>query len=1061
VRLADVSIRRPVFAVMLIAAMVVFGVLAYPRIGVDLFPNVEFPVVTVTVVYPGADPETMESKVADPIEEKLNTLAGIKILRSVNLESVSQVIVQFELEVPFDQAMQDIRDKMSEVEGALPPGIDPPTVQRFDVGAAPIMAVAISGPLGPRELTELADKVVKERIQRVTGVGGVDLVGGRQRQIKIEVDPAKLAGLNLSVDDVAGAIRSQNIDLPGGSFERGGRELTVKTKGEVKSAADIGQLLIPNPAGTLIRVRDVAKVKDAVEDAKSASFLDGKSAISLVVRKQSGANTVEIAHKVKAELEQLKPRIEKAGASYVVPTDNSTYIEHSINDVRFDLIFGAFLAVLIIMVFLRDFRATLISAIAIPTSVIATFAFMQLMKFSFNNMTMLALSLSIGILIDDAIVVIENIHRHLELGEQPKKAASNATAEIFLAVLATTSCILAVFVPVAMMKGIVGRFFFQFGLTVSFAVAVSMLVSFTLTPMLSSRFLVTAHGQRGAIFRGIERALVAVEHGYGRIVRWALGHRLATIGLAVLALVASFVLVSRVKAEFIPPEDRAQFELQVELPIGSALETTTKVAESIANDIRTAAPGVKNTFTTVSGGAQGQSNQASIQVVMTPPKSRKFHQEHLMAWARQRYAGLENVKINALPISAVGGGGGFRQQPIQFNVRGDDMNELVRATDQLKAELAKVPGLVDLDTTYRGGKPELEVQVDRERAASLGVPVASVATTIRALVAEDPVSELKDGVDVYDIVVELPPEQQKKLELLPNLKVRAVNGRLVELSNVVRMESGLGPSQIERQARQRQITVLAGTQGLPLGEAKKMVDAAAKRTIPDSFTTDYAGMADIMTESFGYMGIALALAVVMVYMILAAQFDSFVQPVTIMLSLPLSVIGAFGALFFAGMTLNIFSMIGVIMLMGLVTKNAILLVDFANQLRAGSAEAGAAATGHPFRDAEEPVRSGALDIKEALVKAGMIRLRPILMTTAAMIFGMMPVAMALSEGGETRAPMATCVIGGLITSTALTLVVVPVVYTFMDGLSRSRIVRFFERIAFGRQPEQTATSTAE
>jgi hydrophobic/amphiphilic exporter-1 (mainly G- bacteria), HAE1 family len=1045
VRLADVSIRRPVFAVMLIAAMVVFGALAYPRIGVDLFPNVEFPVVTITVVYPGADPETMESKVSDPIEEKINTLAGIKILRSVNLESVSQVIVQFELEVPFDQAVQDIRDKMSAVAGDLPPGIDPPTIQRFDVGSAPIMAVAVSGPLGPRELTELADKVVKERIQRVNGVGGVDLIGGRERQIKVQIDAAKLAGLNLSVDDVSSAIRSQNIDLPGGSFERGGKELTVKTKGEVKSAADIGQILIPNPSGALIRVRDVASVQDGVEDAESASFLDGTSAISLVIRKQSGANTVEVAKKVKAELALLKPRIEKAGASYTVPTDNSTFIEHSINDVRFDLIFGAFLAVVIILLFLRDVRATLISAIAIPTSVIATFAFMQMLNFSFNNMTMLALSLSIGILIDDAIVVIENIHRHLELGEPPAKAASNATAEIFLAVLATTSCILAVFVPVAMMKGIVGRFFYQFGLTVSFAVAVSMLVSFTLTPMLSSRFLVSTHGdERGVMYRAIERVLVAVEQAYGRIVRWALGHRAATIGLAVLALVASFVLVSRVKAEFIPPEDRAQFELQVELPIGSALETTNKVAEAIAADIRKTAPGVKNTFTTVSGGTQGQSNQASIQVVMTPRKTRAFHQEQLMAWARARYAGLENVKINALPIAAVGGGGGFRQQPIQFNVRGDNMDELVRATDKLKAELAKVPGLVDLDTTYRGGKPELEVQVDRERAATLGVPVASVATTIRALIAEDPVSELKDGVDVYDIVVQLPPEQQKRIELLPNLKVRAVNGQLVELANVVRMENGLGPSQIERQARQRQITVLAGMQGMPLGEAKKAVDEAAKRVIPDTFTTDYAGMADIMGESFKYMGIALVLAVIMVYMILAAQFDSFVQPVTIMLSLPLSVIGAFGALFFAGMTLNIFSMIGVIMLMGLVTKNAILLVDFANQLR----ERGE-------------------DIIEALVKAGMIRLRPILMTTAAMIFGMMPVALAISEGGEVRAPMATCVIGGLITSTALTLVVVPVVYTFMDGLGRSRIVRFAQRIALGKRsqlhaPEPaTSGSTAE
>ena len=1025
--LADVSIRRPVFAVMLIAALVVFGALSYPRIGVDLFPNVEFPIVTVTVVYPGADPGTMESKVADPIEESVNTLSGIKVLRSVNLESVTQVFVQFELEVKIDEAMQDIRDKLSAIERDLPEGIDPPTIEKFDVGAAPIMAVALSGELPARALTELADDVVKERIQRVAGVGGVDLVGGRSRQIQVVVDTARLSGTNLAVDDVANAIRSQNVDLPGGSFERGGREITVTTKGELRTAQEIGQILVPNREGVILRVSDVASVVDGVEDAESASFLDGKSAVSLVVRKQSGANTVEVAKRVRAEVEALRPRVEKAGARFSVPTDNSTYIEHSIEDVQFDLVFGAFLAVVIIFFFLRDVRATLISAVALPTSVIATFAFMQWLGFTFNNMTMLALSLSIGILIDDAIVVIENIHRHLELGEPPIQASSKATAEIFLAVLATTSCIIAVFVPVAMMKGIIGRFFFQFGLTVSFAVAVSMLVSFTLTPMLSSRFLVGEnHGRRpNALFRAIDRGLGWFEQRYAGVVRWALAHRVLTLGVAVVALASSFVLVSQVKAEFLPPEDRAQFELTVELPIGAALESTAAVSEGIAGDLRKHAPGVRHAFTTVAGGAQGQSNQASIQVVMTPRKSRSFHQEELMAWTRQRYAKLEGVKVSAQPISAVGGGG-FRQQPIQYNVRGDDMQELVRVTDKLLAELRKVQGLVDLDTTYRGGKPELEVRVDRERAASLGVPVSSIASTIRAFVGEDAVSELKDGIDVYDIVIKLPPEEQKRLELLPNLRVRSISGQLVELSSVVSLEPGLGPSQIERQARQRQITVLAGTQGLPLGEATKEVESAARRVVPASFTTDFAGMADVMQESFGYMVIALFLAVVLVYMILAAQFDSFVQPVTIMLSLPLSVIGAFGGLYIAGMTLNIFSMIGIIMLMGLVTKNAILLVDFANHLRA---------KGTP--------------LLEALVEAGRVRLRPILMTTAAMIFGMLPVAMAISEGGETRAPMAVCVIGGLITSTALTLVVVPVFYTLMDGLGRSRFVRFLSRRLMG------------
>jgi HAE1 family hydrophobic/amphiphilic exporter-1 len=563
-----------------------------------------------------------------------------------------------------------------------------------------------------------------------------------------------------------------------------------------------------------------------------------------------------------------------------------------------------------------------------------------------------------------------------------------------------------------------------------------MLVSFTLTPMLSSRFLKLQHGQPNIFSRGFEAVFRSIERTYGSIVRWSLRNRVITLLLATAALVASFALVSRVKSEFLPPEDRAQFELSVELPTSAALETTQTVVEAIAKDVREHAAGVKNTFTTIGGGAQGQVNRASIQVVMTPRLSRPFHQEDLMAWTRARYGNLKDILVTAQPISAVGGGSGFRQQPIQFNVRGNDMDELVKVTNQLKDDLAKVPGLVDLDTTYRGGKPELEVHVDRDRAASFGVPVSSVASTIRAFIGQDAVSELKDGVDVYDIVVQLPKDQERQIEQLSNLKVRALDGRLVELSNVVRIENGTAPAQIERQARQRQITVLAGMQGLPLGEATKIVSETAKRDVPDEFTTDYAGMADVMKESFGYMGIALMLAIVLVYMILAAQFDSFIQPITIMLSLPLSVIGAFGGLYLAGMTLNIFSMIGIIMLMGLVTKNAILLVDFANQKRAEGAST-----------------------MDALVTAGVIRLRPILMTTAAMIFGMMPVALALSEGGETRAPMAVCVIGGLITSTALTLVVVPVVYSLMDGFLNSRPVRWLFRILLASTPPTGNAST--
>ena len=1023
---ADVSIRRPVFAVMMIMALVVFGLLAYPRIGVDLFPNVEFPVVTVTATYPGADPETMESKVADPIEEAINSLSGIKRLNSTNLESVAQVVVEFDLDVAADQAVQDIRDKVSGILSQLPSGIDPPVIQKFDVGAAPIMTVALSGKLSARELSRVGDKVVKERLQRVTGVGGIDLIGQRDREIQIFVDPSKLASRSLTVEDVANAVKAQNLELPAGFFGAGARELTVKTKGDVKSASEVADIVIPGAPGNVVHISDVAQVVDGTEEARSASSFDGESALALVVRKQSGTNTVTVAEGVRKALAEISPRVERMGAKLDVPTDNSVYIARSIHDVQFDLMFGAVLAIVIILVFLRDWRATLISAIAIPTSVVASFAFMQWMDFTFNNMTMLALSLSIGILIDDAIVVIENIHRHLVKGSAPMKAASEGTAQIFLAVLATTSSILAVFVPVAFMKGIVGRFFFQFGITVSVAVAVSMLVSFTLTPMLSSRFLKASHGEPGAFSRGVDAFLGFIDQKYGGLLRAALRHRAITLVFAFVALVSSFFLVTKVKTEFLPPEDRGQFNVNVEMPTGTSLEATEKVADAVAADIKKNAPGVLHTLTTVGGGARGQVNLAKIQVVLNGSKERPFTQQDLMAWTRARLgkaSGDANITIQE--ISAVGGDE-FRAQPIQFYVRGSNMEQLVEVTDSIKAELAKVKGLVDLDTTYRGGKPEVAVQIDRDRAADLGVPVSSIATTLRYLMAGDAVSDMKDGLDLYDITVRMTPQDRSRIEALPNIQVRSLSGNLVDLSNVTRLSRGEGPSQIERQARQRQILVLAGLEGMPLGEATQKLNEIAAKVVPADLVSGHVGMADTMTESFGYMGIALLLAVILVYMILAAQFDSFIQPLTIMLSLPMSVVGAFGALYLTGMTLNIFSMIGIIMLMGLVTKNAILLVDFANQLR-----------------------SEGKGVVDSLVEAGIVRLRPILMTTAAMIFGMLPVAMAISEGGETRAPMAVCVIGGLITSTLLTLVVVPVVYSLAEGMLQSRLVRWMNDKIFG------------
>jgi HAE1 family hydrophobic/amphiphilic exporter-1 len=1033
VNLATLSIKRPVVAVMMIAALVVFGAVSYPRVGVDLFPNVEFPVVTVLVVFPGSDPETMESKVADPIEEEVNALGGIRQLRSVNLEGVTQIIAMFELEVDADQAVQDIRDRVARIEGDLPEGIEPPVVQKMDIGAAPVVTLALAGDMPIQDLTRLADKTVKQRIQRVNGVGQVDIVGGREREIQILVDPARLAGVGLAIPDVARAVQAQNLEIPAGTVESGSRELTVKTRGELKSAREIANILLPATLGAPLRLRDVAQVVDGVEEARSWSGYNGQPAVALVVRKQSGVNTVEVAREVLEAADEIEPRVRKAGASLSVASDNSRFIEHSIHDVQFDLLFGGALAVVIIFLMLVDLRATLISAVAIPTSVVATFAFIYAMGFTFNNMTMLALSLSIGILIDDAIVVIENIHRHLAMGKPAAKAAAEATTEIFLAVLAMTSCILAVFVPVATMKGMVGRFFYEFGLTVSFAVATSMLVSFTLTPMLSSRLLKHDHNsgrRRGLLSRLVGWGMGGLENVYARLVSWSLRHRLITVAVAMAALASSGALIARVPQEFIPADDRSQLSVNVELLTGTNLETSRTVVAAIARDLQQA-PGVRTVLASVGGGAQGQINRGTVEVRLVPRAERKFSQFDFMAWLRQRYSGVDAATISVAELDMMGGESGFRTQPIQFNVRGDDLEELARAGEALKAELTKLPGFVDLDTTYRGGKPEVSIEIDRERAAAMGVSVATIAMTLRTLVAGDAVSELKDGGDVYEITLRLGDAAKANIESLANLKVRSATGQLVDLSNVVRTERGSGPSQIEREARQKQVTVLAGLEDVALGTAMPQVEAAAARVVPDHLETEWGGRAKFMGESFGYMISALLLAVLLVYMILAAQFNSFMQPITIMLSLPLSVIGAFGALYLSGMALSVFAMIGIIMLMGLVTKNAILLVDFTNQRR----ERGMA-------------------MNAALVEAGRLRLRPILMTTAAMIFGMLPVALALGEGGAMRAPMAVCVIGGLITSTLLTLVVVPVVYTLLDGLANNRVVRWLESKIFSKAREE-------
>ncbi|HEY5284472.1 MAG TPA: efflux RND transporter permease subunit, partial [Polyangia bacterium] len=741
-KLADISIKRPVFATVMVSVLAVFGVWGYQKLSVDMYPDVEFPMCTITAVYPGADPETIESRVVDKLEEAVSAVSGIKTLRSTSMESVGLVFVQFELERKADQAVQDVRDKVSAALKNLPSDLEPPLVERLDIGAAPVVSIALAGDMPKRDLTDIAKNTVKQRLQAINGVGTVDIIGGQEREFHVWIDPQRLDSFGLAPGDVAQAVASQNVEIPGGRLDSGALELSIKTRGQVHSAEELGNIIITAAGGSPVRIRDVARVEDGEQERRSYATFSGKSSVTMVVRKQSGSNTVDVAHKVKAAVEKLRVQFPKVEMK--IASDNSLFTERAIDDVKFDLLFGAVLAILIIMFFLHDWRATLISATALPVSVISTFAFIYFMGYTLNMMTMLALSLSIGILIDDAIVVIENIHRHLAMGKSPMKAAGEATAEIGLAVMATTASILAVFVPVATMKGLIGRFFVQFGLTVAFAVSVSLFVAFTLTPMLSSRFLRT-HTGKGPIGKAIERFLDGIEHAYSKLLGAALRHRFLTVISAIAVFAVSIVLAAIVPKEFMSVEDRSQFLVKLEMPSGASLAATETMSESVATKLR-AVPGVEDTLVTIGGSALAEINRAEIQVNLVGKKKRNFSQAQMITYTRSQipgWLGRADVNYAVEPFNMTGASSGaIRNSMVQFNVRGKNYADISKATDEIIKTLGeqeavvdgkKQKGYVDLDTSYRGGKPELAINIDRDRAADLGVPMAVIAMTMRSL----------------------------------------------------------------------------------------------------------------------------------------------------------------------------------------------------------------------------------------------------------------------------------------------------------------------------------------
>jgi HAE1 family hydrophobic/amphiphilic exporter-1 len=1006
-------ITRPVFTGMLTLVVLVFGLVAYPRIGVDQFPEVDFPIVTVTTVLPGADPEAIEKTVTEPLEEALNTLPGLDTLRSINVDNVSQIVVRFDLERNVDVAAQDVRDRVQSTLSRLPREIQNPIVEKFDIGAIPVVTLAFSAPLPIERLTKVAEDVVKPAIQQIQGVGSVTLLGGRKREITVVIDPSLAKGYGLAPSDVVAGIRAQSIDVPGGRTLEAGVERSVKLAGEARSVDALRALVIASPGGVPLRLGQVAQILDGPAEARSSARLGAESAIGLVVLKQSGANTVQVAEAVKTNLAKIEAQLPK-GSRVAIVVDGAQFIRASIDSVKEDMVIGGVLAVLVVLLFLRNFRSTLVAAVALPTAIVGTFAVMHALGFTFNVITMLALTLSIGLLIDDAIVVIENIVRHVEHGEKPWEAARKGTSEIALAVLAVTLAVVAVFVPVAFMEGLIGRFFYQFGVTVAVAVLISYLVSMTLTPMLSAR-VIKPHVAHGRVFRAIERVLDAVDAIYRRALAWVLGHRAITIAAAVGVLALTFVLAKQLKTTFIPQQDMSLVKVALELPSGTTLPETQRELESLAAQIG-AVPGVKDTFAVAGGGAREEVNKGEITVSLVPIKERAYGQQDLKQYLRAALRVSPAAVLAVQDYNAMAGGGN-RSQPVQFNLRSTNFEELLAAVEKTKAKMLENPGFVDVDTTWRVGKPQLDVVVDRERAAALGVPAAMLGQNVRALMGGDKVTDFHEAGDTYDVKVRLPPAVLADPAALGAIPVRAPSGQLVELRTIADVRPALGPSQIEHQAQIRQVTLLADLKGYSLGEASKYLTDFASKELPASVTYDFEGQMRELGKMVVAFGMALLLGVVLVYIILAAQFESLVHPFTIMMSLPFAVIGGIGGLLVASQYLSMMAMIGFIMLMGLVTKNGILLVEFTNQLKAQGKST-----------------------REALLEAGPVRLRPILMTSVAMIAGMIPVALARGDGAETRVPMAVAIIGGLLTSTVLTLGIVPVVYSLLDGL-RARLWR--------------------
>jgi multidrug efflux pump len=1015
VRLADLSIRRPVLTTVAMAALVVFGLLAYARMPVRELPDVEFPIVSVVTALPGASPEVVETEVTEVLEEEVSSIEGIRTITSESTDEVSRITIEFNLDRAIDVAAQDVRDKIARVRGDLPEDAEEPRVSKLDIDAQAVMWIALTAPgRTPVELTDYADRVIKDRLQTLPGVGSIIIGGERRPAVRIGLDRTRLQARGLTVSDVVQALRDENVELPSGRIESTTREFTVKTEGNFPSAEAFNELIVDYRDQRPIRIRDIGRAAPGVENERTLARFNGAPTAGLGVLKQSEANTVAVVDAVRAALDEIRPEL-PAGYLLEPAFDGSRFVRDSLEEVRQTLLLAGVLVTLVIFLFLRTLRGTVIPAITMPVATIATFAVMHALDFSVNTLTLLGLTLALGVLVDDAIIVLENIYRHVEAGENRVVAAQRGTDEIAFAAIATTVALVAVFAPVAFLQGVTGRFFFEFGVTVAVATCLSTVVALTLTPMLCSRYLTLPDAGRvsrlGRVFGRLEGLLDDLTRLYGRTIDWVLRHRWHVVGASLATVGLLAFLLASVGKDFLPQDDRGSFVVSVETPEGSTLAYHDRYQREV-EAILTSTPEIRSHFSVValSGAGRGAVNNGMIFVRMTDRHERTRSQEEVMQALRKRMAEVTGARVFLLSFNPITRGGG---KPLSLVLQHPDFDKLATHAPAVMERIAAIPGLRDVDADLELEKPQLDVTINREAAAALGISAREIAMTLSTLLAGQDVSRYRQGNERYDVIVQLEPEHRATPADLGSIAVRTRGGALVPLSTILSLRESVGPNALNHYNRSRAVEIDGNLEGITLAEAIYRARRAARQVLPAGFTTTLSGESREFAEGASNLSIAFLVALLMIYLALAGQFESFVHPFTIMLAVPLGMLGGVGALWLFGMTLNVNSVIGLIMLMGLVTKNSILLVDLTLTLqRRGTSR------------------------HEALVQAGMLRLRPILMTALSTVFGVLPIAIAVGAGSVGRRPLGVAVVGGMTVSTVLTLVVVPVVYTLLADLGR-------------------------